>query len=97
MRPPSFAGTRCALLLLILALRSGEKQRAVRLGFALCTLTFTLSACVAVVGFSVSQSFQSPVVVLATDFAFFAAVGFLVDFLESISPWVYRYEPFWPI
>src|SRR6201984_1197046 len=74
-------GATLATLLLILALRSGEKQRAVRLGFALCTLTFTLSACVAVVGFSVSQSFQSPVVVLATDFAFFAAVTWPVTIL----------------
>src|ERR1700756_5216391 len=74
-------GATLATLLLILALRSGEKQRAVRLGFALCTLTFTVSACIALVGYSVSQSFQSPVVVLATDFAFFAAVAWPVTIL----------------
>jgi two-component system, LytTR family, sensor kinase len=74
-------GATLATLLLILALRSGEKQRAVRLGFALCTLTFTVSGCIALVGYSVSQSFQSPVVVLATDFAFFAAVAWPVTIL----------------
>jgi two-component system, LytTR family, sensor kinase len=74
-------GATLATLLLILALRSGEKQRAVRLGFALCTLTFTVSACIALVGYSVSQSFQSPVVVVATDFAFFAAVAWPVTIL----------------
>jgi two-component system, LytTR family, sensor kinase len=74
-------GATLATLLSILALRSSEEQRAVRLGFALCTLTFTLSACVAQVGYSVSQSFQSPVVVLATDFAFFAAVAWPVTIL----------------
>jgi two-component system LytT family sensor kinase len=74
-------GATLATLLLILALRSSEKQRAVRFGFALCTLTFTVSACVAMVGYSVSQSLQSPIVVLATDFAFFAAVTWPVTIL----------------
>jgi two-component system, LytTR family, sensor kinase len=74
-------GATLATLLLILALRSGEKQRAVRFGFALCTLTFTVSACVAMVGYSVSQSLQSPVVVLATNFAFFAGVTWPVTIL----------------
>lgn len=74
-------GAALATLLLILALRSSEEHRAVRLGFALCTLTFTVSACVALVGYNVSQSFQTPVVVLATDFAFFAAVTWPVTIL----------------
>jgi two-component system LytT family sensor kinase len=74
-------GSTLATLLLILALRSSEEHRAVRLGFALCTLTFTVSAFVAMVGYSVSQSLQSPVVVLATDFAFFAGVAWPVTIL----------------
>ena len=74
-------GATLATLLLILALRSSEKQRAVRFGFALCTLTFTVSACVAMVGYSVSQSLQSPIVVLATHFAFLAAVTWPVTIL----------------
>ena len=74
-------GATLATLLLMLALRSSEEQRAFRLGFALCTLTFTVSACVAQVGYSVSQSFQAPVVILATDFAFVAAVTWPVTIL----------------
>jgi two-component system LytT family sensor kinase len=74
-------GATLATLLLILALRSSEEQRAARFGFALCTLTFTVSACVAQVGYSVSQSLQSPVVVLATNFAFLAAVAWPVTIL----------------
>jgi two-component system, LytTR family, sensor kinase len=74
-------GATLATLLLMLALRSSEEQRAFRLGFALCTLTFTVSACVAQVGYSVSQSFRSPVVILATDFAFVAAVTWPVTIL----------------
>jgi two-component system LytT family sensor kinase len=74
-------GATLATLLLILALRSSEERRAVRLSFALCTLTFTVSACVAQVGYSFSQSLQSPVVVLATHFAFFAAVAWPVTIL----------------
>jgi two-component system LytT family sensor kinase len=74
-------GATLATLLLILALRSSEEQRAGRLGFTLCTLTFTVSACVAQVGYSVSQSLHSPVVILATDFAFFAAVAWPVTIL----------------
>src|SRR6201987_3247324 len=74
-------GATLATLLLILALRSSEERRAVRLGFALCTLTFTVSACVAQVGYSFSKSLQSPVVVLATHFAFFAAVAWPVTIL----------------
>jgi two-component system, LytTR family, sensor kinase len=74
-------GATLATLLLILALRSSEKQRAVRLGFALCSLTFTVGACVALVGYSVSQSLQSPVVALATDLAFLAAVTWPVTIL----------------
>lgn len=74
-------GATLATLLLILAVRSSEEQRAVRLGFALCTLTFTVSACLAQVAYSVGQSLHSPVVVLATDFAFFAAVAWPVTIL----------------
>jgi len=74
-------GATLATLLLILALRSSEEQRAVRLGFALCTLTFTVSGVVAQVAYSVSQSFQSPIVILATNFAFFAAVTWPVTIL----------------
>src|SRR6202021_2222863 len=60
-------GATLSTLLLMLALRSSEQQRAVRLGFALCTLTFTVSGFVAQVAYSVSQSFQSPIVILATN------------------------------
>jgi len=74
-------GATLSTLLLILALRPSEEQRAVRLGFAICTLTFTVSACIAQVAYSVSQSFQSPVVVLAIDFAFVAAVTWPVTIL----------------
>jgi len=74
-------GATLSTLLLILALRSSEQHRGVRLGFALCTLTFTVSAFVAQVAYSVSQSFQSPVVVLATTFAFVAAVTWPVTIL----------------
>jgi two-component system, LytTR family, sensor kinase len=74
-------GATLSTLLLILALRSSEQHRAVRLGFALCTLTFTVSAFVAQVAYSVSQSFQSPIVVLATTFAFIAAVTWPVTIL----------------
>jgi two-component system, LytTR family, sensor kinase len=74
-------GATLATLLLILALRSSEKQKIVRFGFALCTLTFTVSACVAQVGYSVSQSLQTPIVVLATDFAYIAAVAWPVTIL----------------
>jgi two-component system LytT family sensor kinase len=74
-------GATLATLLLILAMRPSEEQRTVRLGFALCTLIFTVSACVAHIGYSVSQSFQSPVVILATDFAFLAAVTWPVTIL----------------
>jgi two-component system LytT family sensor kinase len=74
-------GATLATLLLILALRSSGEHRAARLGFALCTLTFTVSACVAQVAYSFSQSFHSPVVVLATNFAFFAAVAWPVAIL----------------
>jgi two-component system, LytTR family, sensor kinase len=74
-------GATLSTLLLILALRSSEQHRAVRLGFALCTLTFTVSGFVAQVAYSVSQSFQSPIVVLATTFAFVAAVAWPVTIL----------------
>jgi len=74
-------GATLATLLLILALRSSEEQRAFRFGFALCSLTFTVGACVALVGYSVSQSLQSPVVALATDLAFLAAVTWPVTIL----------------
>jgi two-component system, LytTR family, sensor kinase len=74
-------GATLSTLLLILALRSSEQHRAVRLGFAICTLTFTVSAFVAQVAYSVSQSFQSPIVVLATTFAFVAAVTWPVTIL----------------
>jgi two-component system LytT family sensor kinase len=88
-------GATLATLLLILAVRSSEEQRAVRLGFALCTLTFTVSACIAQVGYSVSQSLQSPVVVLATDFAFFAAVTWPVTILGlwAQGPFSSRWRP----
>src|SRR6202522_3146074 len=74
-------GATLSTLLLILALRSSGQHRAGRLGFALCTLTFTVSAFVAQVAYSVSQSFQSPIVVLATTFAFVAAVTWPVTIL----------------
>ena len=74
-------GATLSTLLLMLALRSSEQQRAVRLGFALCTLTFTVSGFVAQVAYSVSQSFQSPIVILATNVAFVAAVTWPVTIL----------------
>ena len=39
-------GIPLSALLLILALRSSGEHSATRLGFALCALTFTLSACI---------------------------------------------------
>ena len=74
-------GATLATLLLILALRANEEHRAARLGFAVCTLTFTLSACIALVAYSFSQPFQSPVVLLSTNFAFAAAVTWPVTIL----------------
>ena len=74
-------GAILATLLLILAVRSSEERRSFRLGFALCTLIFTVSACVAQVAYSFTQSFRSPVVVLAIDFAFFAAVTWPVTII----------------
>ena len=66
-------GIPLSALLLILALRSSGENRAARLGFAVCALTFTLAACVAQIAFCFGQFALSPVVVVAADLAFCAA------------------------
>ncbi len=74
-------GIPLSALLLILALRSSGENRAARLGFALCALTFTLSACIEQIAFSLGQSAQSLTVLLAGDFAFCAAAAWPVTIL----------------
>ena len=67
--------------MLILALRSSGENRAARLGFALCALTFTLSACIVQIALALGQSDQSLIVILAGDFAFCAASAWPVTIL----------------
>lgn len=74
-------GTVLASLLLVLALRSSGENRAARLGFAVCALTFTLAACVVQIAFAFGQSVQSPGVVLAADLAFCAAAAWPLTIL----------------
>jgi hypothetical protein len=74
-------GIPLSALLLILALRSSGENRAARLGFALCALTFTLSACIEQIALSLGQSAQSLIVILAGDFAFCAAAAWPVTIL----------------
>ena len=74
-------GIPLSALLLILALRSSGENRAARLGFALCALTFTLSACIEQMAFYLGQSAQSLIVLLAGDLAFCAAAAWPVTIL----------------
>jgi two-component system LytT family sensor kinase len=75
-------GTTLAALLLILALRSTGQHRVARLAFAICALTFTLSAFIVQIAFGgLGQSAESPVVVLAGDFAFCAAAAWPLTIL----------------
>jgi two-component system LytT family sensor kinase len=74
-------GIPLSALLLILALRSSGQNRAARLGFALCALTFTLSACIEQMAFYLGQSAQSLTVLLAGDLAFCAAAAWPVTIL----------------
>ncbi len=74
-------GIPLSALLLILALRSSEENRTARLGFALCALTFTLSACIEQMAFYLGQSAQSLIVLLAGDLAFCAAAAWPVTIL----------------
>jgi hypothetical protein len=74
-------GIPLSALLLILALRSSGENRAARLGFALCALTFTLSACIEQIALALGQSAQSLIVILAGDFAFCAAAAWPVTIL----------------
>jgi two-component system, LytTR family, sensor kinase len=86
-------GIPLSALLLILALRSSGENRAARLGFALCALMFTLSACILQIALALGQSAQSPIVILAGDFAFCAAAAWPVTILglwaqgPYPSPW----------
>ena len=72
-------GIPLSALLLILALRSSGENRAARLGFALCALVFTLSACIVQIALALGQSAQSLIVILAGDFAFCAAAAWSGD------------------
>jgi two-component system, LytTR family, sensor kinase len=74
-------GIPLSALLLILALRSSGENRAARLGFALCALTFTLSACIVQIALALGQSDQSLIVILAGNFAFCAASAWPVTIL----------------
>jgi two-component system, LytTR family, sensor kinase len=74
-------GIPLSALLLILALRSSGENRAARLGFALCALTFTLSACIEQMAFYLGQSAESLTVLLASDLAFCAATAWPVTIL----------------
>ena len=83
-------GIPLSALLLILALRSSEENRTARLGFALCALTFTLSACIEQMAFYLGQSAQSLIVLLAGDLAFCAAAAWPVTILGL---WAQGYYP----
>jgi hypothetical protein len=74
-------GIPLSALLLILALRSSGEHSATRLGFALCALTFTLSACIKEIAISLGQSAQSLIVIVAGDLAFCAAAAWPVTIL----------------
>ena len=74
-------GIPLSALLLILALRSSGENRAARLGFAICALMFTLSACIVQIALALGQSAQSLIVVSAGDFAFCAAAAWPVTIL----------------
>ena len=83
-------GIPLSALLLILALRSSGENRVARLGFALCALTFTLSACIVQIALALGQSDQSLIVILAGDFAFCAAAGWPVTILGLWAQGPYR-------
>jgi two-component system LytT family sensor kinase len=85
-------GTALAALLFVLALRSSGETRAPRLGFAVCALVFTLAAFVSVVAYGVTQSLQSPVVILASDVAFCATASWPVPILALWAQGPYSSE-----
>lgn len=74
-------GIPLSALLLILALRSSGENRAARLGFAVCALTFTLGASVAQIARFLGQSMSSLPVVLAGNLAFCAAAAWPLTIL----------------
>src|SRR5258708_14466688 len=83
-------GIPLSALLLILALRSSGENRAARLGFALCALTFTLSACIVQIALALGEADESLIVILAGDFAFCAAAGWPVTILGLWAQGPYR-------
>jgi two-component system, LytTR family, sensor kinase len=74
-------GSVLAALLLVLALRSTGENRVARFGFAVCALTFTLSAGIEQIALCLGQSAHSPTVRLAGDLAFCAAAAWPVTIL----------------
>jgi two-component system, LytTR family, sensor kinase len=74
-------GSALSALLLVLALRSTGENRVARFGFAVCALTFTLSAGTEQIAFCLGQSAQSLTVRLAGDLAFCAAAAWPVTIL----------------
>jgi two-component system LytT family sensor kinase len=74
-------GIPLSALLLILALRSRGENRAARLGFAVCALTFTLGASVGQIALCLGQSMSSLPVVLAGNLAFCAAAAWPLTIL----------------
>jgi two-component system LytT family sensor kinase len=74
-------GIPLSALLLILALRSSGENRATRLGFAVCALTFTLGASVEQIALCLGQSTSSLTVVLAGNLAFCAAAAWPLTIL----------------
>ena len=74
-------GIPLSALLLILALRSSGENRAARLGFAVCALTFTLGASVEQIALCLDQSTYSLTAVLAGDLAFCAATAWPLTIL----------------
>jgi two-component system, LytTR family, sensor kinase len=74
-------GIPLSALLLMLALRSSGEKRATHLGFALCALTFTLSACIKEIAVSLGESTESLIVIVAGDLAFCAAAAWPVTIL----------------
>jgi two-component system, LytTR family, sensor kinase len=74
-------GIPLSILLLILALRSSGENRALRLGFAACALTFTLGASVEQIALTLGQSTSSLTIVLAGNIAFCAAAAWPLTIL----------------
>lgn len=82
-------GAALSALLLFLALRSSGENRGARLGFAVCALTFTLSACIEEIALCFGQSAQSWIVVLAGNLAFCAAAVWPLTIL-----WLWAHGPY---